>query len=480
MFNTLLVVSIYFFHEPCNGYVIKSRANIHSKHSSLHYYSNQNETDLVPSLTFVEFPPNALSAWDYAKSQNALKPWESLMDLVTIPSEPSFEQIMKSAKSTRLLKYRSYAKRDAFSTENIHVPPSSKDLSPKTRNQLEILWINPLYRWAILVLSYLIFPCITQFLAKYITTTSTHLAEITMQFGPGISILYGTFISITLSILYDRQNKIQTNISAESANMAIVLRSSLSLFRDNKDRMVEVGQCVADQIRHLVMESRGEEIMCLIYSDPYARILELVLEKEREHSSNDHPDGVCVHIIIKKKEFSCITIHSCYHIQFVTKMSISCAKDSIKELIKMRSQRLSEEALALPPTHFFVLTTLTILILLGYIFSILPTVSPTGMPSTESSILFSVLCTVYILFYNFADDLNNPFQGVYQIRRSSTAAHLLQTKWLLVNHPVLKGKIHFDRVNKAQGSEQNVYIKTPGVGMIPLCDITFDNVSTKD
>ena len=77
----------------------------------------------------------------------------------------------------------------------------------------------------------------------------------------------------------------------------------------------------------------------------------------------------------------------------------------------MRSQRLSEEALALSPTHFFVLTTLTILILFGYSLSILPFVSPSGMPPTESSILFSVLCTVYILFYNFADDLNNPFQG---------------------------------------------------------------------
>jgi hypothetical protein len=243
----------------------------------------------------VEFPPAALSAWDYAKSQNTLNPWETFMDLVTIPSEPSFEQIMRSAKSTRLLKYRSYAKKDAFSSDMMLSPPSSKDLSPKTRNQLEILWISPWYRWAVLVLSYLTFPFITQLLAKFVTMTSSPLAEIATQFAPGISILYGTFISVTLSILYDRQNKIQTNISTESASMAIVLRSCLSLFRDDKNHMVDVGQCIADQIRHLVMESRGEEIMSIIYSDPYARILEIVLEKEREHSANDHPDAVCTH-----------------------------------------------------------------------------------------------------------------------------------------------------------------------------------------
>jgi len=240
----------------------------------------------------LEFPPNAMTAWDYAKSQNKLNPIQSLIDLITIPSEPSFDQILKSSKSTRLLKYRSYARKDAFSTENMNVPPSSTDLSPKTRTALEVLWISPLYRWATLVISYLLFPYITQLLHTYVTMTPSQLAEITTQFGPGISILYGTFISITLSILYDRQNKIQTNISAESANMAIVLRSSLSLFREDKDKMAAVGQCMADQIRHLVTESRGEEIMCLIYSDPYARILELVLEKEREQPANDHPDAV--------------------------------------------------------------------------------------------------------------------------------------------------------------------------------------------
>ena len=300
--KTIITWYIYIFHctSTCFRFPIHTTTRFRSKVSSSRYYNSnfnhttETSTDGILPPNIIEFPPYALSAWDYAKSRNALNPWESFIDFVTIPSEPSFEQIMKSAKSTRLLKYRNYAKRDAFSSENMHVPPSSKDLSPKARTQLEILWISPLYRWAVLVIFYLIFPYITQLLSKFVTMSPSHLAEITSQFGPGISILYGTFISITLSILYDRQNKIQTNVSAESANMAIVLRSSLSLFRDDKNRMVEVGQCIADQIRHLVMESRGEEIMCLIYSDPYARILELVLEKEREQPANDHPDAVSI------------------------------------------------------------------------------------------------------------------------------------------------------------------------------------------
>lgn len=142
---------------------------------------------------------------------------------------------------------------------------------------------------------------------------------------------------------------------------------------------------------------------------------------------------------------------------------IAICRDTLKDLNKVRATRLSDEALALPPTHFVILNALTTLILLGYVASILPTVDKaTGAPSTESSFLFGFLCTVYVLFYNFISDLNNPFQGVYQVRRSSTASHLLEAKWLISNHPLLQGEVSFEEVKEeARGS---VVIRSPGLG----------------
>mmetsp|Transcript_35309 Transcript_35309/g.64730 ORF Transcript_35309/g.64730 Transcript_35309/m.64730 type:complete len:231 (-) Transcript_35309:159-851(-) len=46
-------------------------------------------------------------------------------------------------------------------------------------------------------------------------------------------------------------------------------------------------------------------------------------------------------------------------------------------------------------------------------------------------------------FYNFCRDMNDPFDGVYQIKRSSAAAYLMQIKWLIANQPFGKD-IKFD------------------------------------
>ena len=108
------------------------------------------------------------------------------------------------------------------------------------------------------------------------------LNELTNNFAPGISILYGTFISLTLAILYDRLKNIQNSVVTESSLISLATQNILTIFKNDEDRMVRGGQCIADQIRILVKESRGRELMALIYSDPYLRILELVAEKEEE------------------------------------------------------------------------------------------------------------------------------------------------------------------------------------------------------
>lgn len=263
------------------------------------------------------------------------------------------------------------------------------------------------------------------------------LDEITSKFTPGISVLYGTFVSLTISILYRRQQSIQDHVTVESSLIATLERNVLSIFRNDEDSAIEASQCVADQIRTLVKSSRGKELMGIMYSDPYARVLELIEERENDLLKKDNDLGAQGAVI-------------------------SSTRDILKDLVKIRAQRLSEEALALPPTHFFILSVLTCLILLGYTVSTLPNVDINGVPSNESSLLFAVLCGTFVLFYNFTNDLNDAFAGVYQIRRSSTAAHLLQTKWLIANNPLLRGEVFFDEVKET--GEGRVRIRSPGLG----------------
>mmetsp|Transcript_26472 Transcript_26472/g.48024 ORF Transcript_26472/g.48024 Transcript_26472/m.48024 type:complete len:516 (-) Transcript_26472:475-2022(-) len=356
-----------------------------------------------------------------------------------IPSEPG---VAKSASQTRLRKNRSYANPLSFSTQNMTCPPSLNDLSPRPRSRFEEFWISAPARVLSLGVSYLSFPYITKLLEQFVTIEASQLDEIASKFTPGISILYGTFVSLTLSILYNRQTSIQDTVAIESSLITVLLRAVLGLFQNEKECCIEAGQCIADQIRILVRGSRGEELMSLMYSDPYARISELVACREDE--------------LFKGGEGGSLEMPR-----------IAYIRDVVTDLMKLRAKRLSDEALALPPTHFFVLTSLTGLILLGYTISILPVVDKSGIPPNESSILFGILCTVYILFYNFINDLNDPFQGVYQIRRSSTASHLLQAKWLIANHPFLRGEVDFEEVEENPSGD--ILIRSPGLG-----DLVFE------
>jgi len=349
------------------------------------------------------------------------------------------ERLLPTSTQTRLLEGRAYARQEPFAAENITVPPSLDDLAARPRQLFEGFWFSSPARLLSFALSYYSFPYLTKFLDAFVTMEPQQLDEITSKFAPGISILYGTFISLTLSILYNRQREIQDNVALECSLLCTITRTLLSLFRDPgwKTFAVEAGQCAADQVRTLVRSSRGTELMLLMYSDPYARMLELVDSHEEELFRVNGSSGKSASRIVY-------------------------ARDVLKDLGKLRANRLSDESLALPPTHFQILNLLTGLILLGYTVSILPTVPPrSGAPGNESSLLFGALTSIYVLFYNFASDLNNPFRGVYQLRRSAGASHLLEIKWLIANHPFLRGQVDFEEVEEEPAGVQ---IRSPGLG----------------
>jgi Protein of unknown function (DUF4239) len=374
----------------------------------------------------------------YNRIEDDIPSWMRLFDaLLGTPLEAGLTRIYQTASQTRIRTERSYARKEPFEYENISVPPSLDDLATPPCGPFEAFWISTPARALSFTAAYFSFPYITRFVDSFVSMPTAQLDDITSKFGPGISILYGTFISLTLSILYNRQRTIQDNVGIECSYLVVLTRNLISLFRDNRERAIEAGQCAADQIRTLVRSSRGAELMLLMYSDPYARILELVDVHEGElYAQKLGYDGRSSSLIAN-------------------------CRDTIKDLYRVRANRLSDEALALPPTHYLILYILTILILVGYTISIIPTLDQSGNPSSESCLLFAVLSTIYVLFYNFAYDLNGPFKGVYQIRRSCVASHLLQLKWLIANHPLLRGEVDFEEPEEGAAGVQ---IRSPGLG----------------
>jgi len=332
------------------------------------------------------------------------------------------DSIASATLKSRLVVNRAYAKKEPFEKDNINVPPNLSDLSYPISNIWKGLYVGVPSRLITCAIAYLIFPYITDFLDNFVSMSPEEMNELNNQFGPGISILYGTFISLTLSILYTRIKEIQETAANEAALLTLITRNLLSICINDRESAIEAAQCCADQVRTMVRSSRGKELLMLMYNDPYARMLELLDRKEEHFFEEYNQNSFGPKQIVLEK-----------------------VRDTIVDTIKLRSQRLSREALSLPPTHFLGLNILSLLILLSFSVSVLPNLDPlTGAPPVESSVMFALLTSVYFLFYCFAQDLNNPFEGVYQIRRSSTATNLLEAKWFIVNHPLIQGEVSFE------------------------------------
>jgi len=334
-------------------------------------------------------------------------------------------------KKSRILENRAYSKNSINSDANAMNAPTLQDLAPPKSKLQDTFWASLPAGFLSFFGPFLAFPYLVQILGTFVRPMM--LDDVTESFGPGVSILYGTFVSLTLSILYKRKEDIQNQGASESSLLAITARNMITLFKKDRILAIGAGQSAADQIRVLTDGSRGDELMLVMYNDPYARMLELLENKEDQ--------------MMDLKQRPQELIGNC--------------RDNIRELYQVRATRLSDEALSLPRNHFFILTFLTVLILFGYTVQIAIESSIQGLPSNDSSVVFGLLCAIYILFYNFANDLNDPFGGIYQVRRSATASHLMQLKWFLINHPTLKGEIDFNAFQET--TENEVVMRSPGL-----------------
>ena len=389
---------------------------------------NNVEMDEAPIFDSMDFPslfnkPSAPN--DSNKKGNSIFP--RMGQIFNLSFNDIIFMVENQSRRTRLVENRAYSNKGLIEDDSLtpigQLAPSSNDIK-------DTFWMSVPAALLSFIVPFFSFPFLVQILDYYVTIDATPIDATTLknvasEFGPGVSILYGTFVSITLSLLYQRQEDIQDIVAKESSLLAMITRNLLSLFKQESDLIVDAGQCVADQVRTLSSSSRGEELMTIMYNDPYARLMALVETIEDRWMD----------LSAAKEE------------TFGRGDLLDKTRGTIQNLYELRASRLSNEALTLPPTHFFILTSLTALILLGYTVDILPTVTFTesgaAVPSFESSLLFGLLCTIYVLFYNYASDLNDPFSGVFQIRRASIVSHLMQAKSLIMDHPMLRGRVTF-------------------------------------
>lgn len=264
-------------------------------------------------------------------------------------------------------------------------------------------------------MSYAVFPFVIEILRDAtVNVTDEDLATLVNTYLPGISIVLGTYFSLTLSILYERFTKLQETLNLEAGLLALTCNNILALFDDDQDAAVEGAQCICDQIRSMVFDSRGKETMGVIYNDPYARILRLI----KKHKQDACIDGQLIS-----------EIHT-----------------AVNNLCSLRSKRMNYESLALSPTHFEVMTFLSGMLMVGYALATVATAPPDGVPVELARILFAALISVLTVFYEMSFDLNRPFDGVYQLRRQGTAMNFLHVKHLVANHPLVAGLVDFDEI----------------------------------
>lgn len=220
--------------------------------------------------------------------------------------------------------------------------------------------------------------------------------------------MYATILALTLGVLYNRFTRIQENVTTEASILTGLTRNILCLFQDEPQWATDACQMIANQLRILLSRTRGVELLSIMKADTYSNILALVDDYHYMHGCDD--------------DFTP-----------AQESTLGNIRADLTHIMEVRALRLSDEASSLPPTHFLLLTSLSAVSSIAYVTASLAVIADLNDPPQEARLLFAGLVALYVLFFNFCRDLNGPFQGVYQIKRSNAVSHLLQTKWLIVN-----------------------------------------------
>jgi hypothetical protein len=216
---------------------------------------------------------------------------------------------------------RSYSDRILLDKDHVGEPPKLDDLNQKQPRLIKVLWSRSFFRLLVFLAAFFVFPYLCGILNALVVINEDEFDIINEQFTPGIGILYGTFVALTLDILYERQGKVQENASVEASLLSQTTQNILSLFRDEEKIAREATQIIADQVRIIVYRSRGAEMLNIMRSDPYARLLSLVDRYQRSKSTFTPWEEAL----------------------------IDSLRGEMTTLMEARARRLSDEASALPP-----------------------------------------------------------------------------------------------------------------------------------
>lgn len=395
-------------------------------HTDSKIVDSECPVDILPKqhVARVRTPPFPNAAYSSLEQEEESQSWNyiSFVDQTFLKTY---------SEQSRLVEPRRYALSDQFNlAANANTPPTIDDIAMPPSNYGPIArsfaWNTLPARAVVGSASYFAFPLLIEFLDANVGFMDTiELTELVDGFLPGVAIVLGTYFSLTISILYDRLTKLTEVVNVECSQLALTLVNLLHVFEDNDpEAAVEGAQCIADQVRVLVHDSRGRETMGVIYNDPYARLLRLL----KDYSNTD----ACSSLV--EDAYLLSDLHG-----------------NAGSLFQLRTDRLTVESLALSPTHFDVMTFLSGLLLTGFALGTLATATEDGVPTETARVLFAALVVCYTIFYEMAFDLNRPFDGVYQLRRSGAAMHLLQIKQIICNNPVTKGKVDFEAIPNDDG-----------------------------
>jgi len=307
-----------------------------------------------------------------------------------------------------LMADRNYGDPDLLNRDHLNKPPSLNDLNQKAPPLSQTYWSFPLFRIGVVAACYLAFPLFLVVFKNFQTIDPQDFDIVVNQLAPNVGVLYATILALTLQVLYSRFTRIQENVSTEAMLISQVTRNLLSLFANDREWAVDSCQVISNQVRIMLSRSRGVELLSIMKADTYLNLMAIIDDYHYLHGCDDD---------FSAREESIIGM----------------LRGEIGQLMETRALRLSDEASSLPPTHFLLLTSLSVTSTVAFVVASLKVVDDLWHPPQEVSLLFAGLLALYVLFFNFCRDLNGPFAGVYQVQRSNAVSHLMQTKWLIVN-----------------------------------------------
>jgi hypothetical protein len=299
------------------------------------------------------------------------------------------------ANSTKLRQLSGPVYRDRFVT----LP----DAFQTTRDSA---WITAPYRLSVLAAAYTVFPTLIDGLRMVLQDVGSEgdATAVTTGFAPAISLLYGAWLGLTFNILQERIGQLQRTATQESSFFcALCERTSLLTEQAPLDIVEAVFEPLFEHTAALANRSREEELLLITNDDVYLRY---------------------------RRSLKLLAACETHQAMAVTSEITSC-NDLTDKLMLIRADRLSMETRSLPAAHFAILSLFSIQLLTCFVYAIAQSAVASDDPPLR--IAFAFFAGVYLLVFNFAADLNDPFRGIYQIRRSAINANLIASRVLIAS-----------------------------------------------